>query len=107
MPPLPVVVDDRDERLARHVAAEHDDVGLVVLAAVQELAPAGLGPVDIGGEEQPHGPPATSSGVVYQRLRSPMRARSLQPRDFGSRSMRSSSSPMRARIRDRSSSEKS
>ena len=49
------VVDDGDDRLAGHVAAEDEDVGLVVLAGVDELAPAGLRAVDVRGEEEPHG----------------------------------------------------
>jgi hypothetical protein len=54
VPASVAVVDDRDEGLAGHVAAEHDHVGLVVLPAVQKLAPAGLGAVNIGGEEEAH-----------------------------------------------------
>ena len=48
------VVHDGDDRLARHVAAQDEDVGLVVLAGVDELAPAGLGAVHVRGEEQPY-----------------------------------------------------
>ena len=54
MPALAAVVDDRDERLPGHVAAEDHHVGLVVRAGVQELAPARLGPVDVRREEDPH-----------------------------------------------------
>jgi hypothetical protein len=54
MPPASPVVDDGDERLTGHVPAEDDDVRLVVLGAVQELAPTRLRPVDVGGEEEPH-----------------------------------------------------
>src|SRR5450756_1821165 len=48
------VVDDRDDRLARHVAAKDEDVGVVVLAGVDELTPAGLRAVHVRGEEEPH-----------------------------------------------------
>src|SRR5215210_7008927 len=76
-------LDYGDERLARHVAAEDHDVRLVVLARIQELAPAGLRAVDVRGEEHPgigfprkefgdHGPPSTSSGSSYRRLRWPI-----------------------------------
>src|SRR3954453_2903415 len=41
VPAPAAVVDDRHERLAGHVAAEDHDVGVVVRARVQELAPAG------------------------------------------------------------------
>src|SRR5829696_3801231 len=41
----------RDERLACHIATEDHDVRLVVLARVQELAPAGLRAVDVRSEE--------------------------------------------------------
>src|SRR6476659_3139155 len=54
MPSLAAVVDDRDERLAGHVAAGDHHVGLVVRAGVQELAPARLGPMDVRREEDPH-----------------------------------------------------
>jgi hypothetical protein len=55
VPVVAAVVDDRDERLACHVAAEDENVGLVVRRRVQELAPARLRAVDVGGEVQPHG----------------------------------------------------
>ncbi len=48
------VVDDRHDRLAGHVAAEDEDVCLVVLAGVDELPPAGLRAVHVRGEEEPH-----------------------------------------------------
>src|SRR5918911_5287262 len=110
---VPVVwpfLDYGDERLARHVAAKDHDLRLVVLARVQELPPAGLRAVDVGGEEHPrvrfprkelgdHGPPSTSSGSSYQRLRSPIFARILQPKPFGSSSMRSSKALMRSLMR--------
>jgi len=48
------VVDDRDDRLAGHVAAQDENVGLVVLAGVDELAPAGLRAVHVRGEEESH-----------------------------------------------------
>ncbi len=51
MPGATTVVDDRHERLAGHVAAEDEDVSLVVRGGVEELPPAGLGTVDIGGEK--------------------------------------------------------
>ena len=47
------LLDNRDERLARHVAAEDQDVRLVVLAGVQELLPADLRTVYVGCEEDP------------------------------------------------------
>src|SRR5215211_4747998 len=84
-------LDDGDERFARHVAAEDHDVRLVVLSRIQELAPAGLRAVDVRGEEHPgigfprkefgdHGPPSTSSGSSYRRLRWPI----FQPKLLGS-----------------------
>src|SRR5215203_1739888 len=107
-------LDYGDERLARHVATEDHDLRLVVLARVQELAPAGLRAVDVRCEEHPgfgfprkefadHGPPSTSSGSSYQRLRSPIFARTFHPKDFGSSSMR----PSRASTRSLLSSERS
>ena len=54
VPALAALVDDRDERLAGHVASQDHDVGLVVRAGVQELAPARLRPVNVGGEKYPH-----------------------------------------------------
>src|SRR5215211_1806661 len=45
------LLDYRHERFARHVAAQDHNVGLVVLAGVQELPPAGLRSVDIGREK--------------------------------------------------------
>ncbi len=54
VPVAVAVVDDRDEGLAGHVAAEHEHVGLVVLCGVEELAPAGLGAVHVRGEVDPH-----------------------------------------------------
>ena len=56
--------------------------------------------MDVRGEEHPrlgfprkefgdHGPPSTSSGSSYQRLRSPILARIFQPNVLGSSSMRS------------------
>src|SRR6266536_622565 len=89
VPAFGAVVDDGDERLPGHVASENDHVRLVVLAAVQALAPARLGPVAAGGDENPH---ARSTGSSYQRLRSPIFARRRHARDFGSASIRSSSS---------------
>ncbi len=62
VPALAAVVDHRDERLAGHVAAEDHDVGLVVRAGVQELAPARLRPVDVRGEEDSHVSGFWSSG---------------------------------------------
>src|SRR5215210_2849959 len=47
--PLPLL-DDRHERLARHVAAEDHDLGFVVLAGVKEFPPAGLRAVNVGRE---------------------------------------------------------
>src|SRR6266516_542539 len=92
VPATIALVDDGDERLAGHVASEDDHVRLVMQAAVQELPPARLGAMDVGGEEEPH---ARSSGRSYQRLRSPTLARRRQARDFGSASIRSSSSEKR------------
>src|SRR6185437_15864312 len=100
MPVAAAVVDDRHECLAGHVAAEDDHIGLVVLAAVEELAPAHLRSVHVGGKEDPHC--STSSGSSYQRLRSPILARSFQPRLFGACSMRSSTPSRRPPIRSRS-----
>ena len=54
VPPVAAVVNDGHERLAGHVAAEDEDLGLVVGTRVQELAPARLGAVDIGRKEKPH-----------------------------------------------------
>src|SRR5438067_12739576 len=51
VPSPAAVVDDRHKCLSRHVAPEDDHVGLVVLAAVEELAPADLGAVHVGGEK--------------------------------------------------------
>ena len=55
VPVLAAVVDDGDERLAGHVAAEDERVRLVVGAGVEELPPAGLRSVDVRGEEDAHG----------------------------------------------------
>ena len=46
------VVDDGDDRLARHVATQDEDVRAVVLAGVDELAPASLRAVHVRGEEE-------------------------------------------------------
>src|SRR5919201_7107625 len=100
MPAAATIVHDRDERLARHVPAEDHHVGVVVLARVEELFPADLGAVDVGGKEDPHW--ETSSGSSYQRLRSPTLARSFQPRLFSSSSMRPRSSSKRVWTRSRS-----
>ena len=45
---------DRDDGLAGHVAAEDEDVGLVVRGRVDELAPADLRTMDVRGEEEPY-----------------------------------------------------
>ena len=64
--PVRAVGDDRDHRLAGHVAAHDQHVGLVELAGVEELAPAHLGAVDVRGEEDPHQLCPISSGSWYQ-----------------------------------------
>src|ERR671917_186532 len=53
LPAALALLDNRDERFARHVAAEDQDVRLVVLAGVQELLPADLRTVYVGSEEDP------------------------------------------------------
>src|SRR5919112_5859153 len=53
MPAARSFLDYGDERFARHIATEDHDVRLVVLARVQELAPAGLRTVNVRGEEHP------------------------------------------------------
>ena len=54
MPAAAAVGDHGNERLPGHVTAEDEHVGVVVLAGVQELPPAGLGAVDVGREIEPH-----------------------------------------------------
>src|SRR4029077_12341064 len=44
---MAVLLDDRDHGLARHVSAADQDVGLIELRGVQELAPAHLGAVEV------------------------------------------------------------
>ena len=85
--PVRAVGDDRDHRLAGHVAAHDQDVGLVELPGIEELAPADVGAVDVGGEEDAHQLCPISSGSWYQVWRSPTRARSFQRVDFGASSM--------------------
>src|ERR671910_2821989 len=110
MPTSRTILDDRHERLAGHVAAEDHDLGFVVLAGIQELPPARLRAVDVGREIDArlgflrkesgyHGPPSTSSGNSYQRLRSPILARIRQPNDLGSSSMRSCNLSTRSAMR--------
>ena len=53
-PLLGTGLDDRDDRLAGHVPTEDEDVGLVVLGRVDELAPADLRAMDVRGEEEPY-----------------------------------------------------
>src|SRR5713226_3429999 len=66
-----VLLDDRDHRLARHVAAADEDLGLIELGRVQELAPAHLGAVQVGGEKNPGhwptSPPALCESLVRTR----------------------------------------
>ena len=86
--PAPAMVDDRHHGLAGHVAAHDQDIGLVEGAGIEELAPADLGPVDVGREEDPHIPGCpTSSGSLYHCCRSPTRARSFQRVDLGAASI--------------------
>src|SRR6476620_4878503 len=81
--PVRAVGDDRHHRLAGHVAAHDQDVRLVELAGVEELAPAHLGAVDVGREEDAHQLCPISSGSLYQDWRSPTRERSFHRVDFG------------------------
>src|SRR5207248_10774325 len=48
---VPVLRDDRHDRLARHVPAADEDVGVVELGRVQELLPTDFGAVQVGGEK--------------------------------------------------------
>src|SRR5215471_19532535 len=55
--PVAVVLGDRHHGLAGDVAAKHYQVGLIERGRVEKLAPADLGSVNVGGEEDPHVPP--------------------------------------------------
>src|SRR5205823_8930969 len=48
-----VLLDQGDDRLAGHVAAADQDVRVVVASGVEELPPAGLGSMQVRGEEDP------------------------------------------------------
>ena len=48
---LPAQARDRHDGLAGHVPAQHEHLGLVELAGIQELVPADVGAVDVGGEK--------------------------------------------------------
>ncbi len=51
LPAPPGLLDDGDEGLARQVAAQDEDLGLVIGRGRQEFSPADLRPMDVGGEE--------------------------------------------------------
>jgi hypothetical protein len=67
--PVPVVLGDRHHHLAGDVAPQDHRVGLVEGGRVEELPPADLGPMNVGGEEDshqttprlPHAPGATAA----------------------------------------------
>jgi len=50
---VPILLDDRDNRLARHVSAADEDLSLVELGGVEEFAPAHLRAMEVGGEKDP------------------------------------------------------
>src|SRR5579859_3692315 len=59
---MAVLLDERDDGLAGHVAAADQRVAVVELRGVQELPPAGLGAVQVGGEKDSwHSYPSTST----------------------------------------------
>ena len=45
-----MALDDRDQELPRHIAAEDQRIQLEVAGGIQELAPHGLRAVEIAGE---------------------------------------------------------
>src|SRR5207245_10812261 len=56
----PVLRNDGHDRLTGHVAATDEDVGVVEAGGVEELLPAHLGAMEIGGEKD-LGHPSTST----------------------------------------------
>jgi len=75
--PVAVVLGDRHHHLAGDITAEDDHVGLVEAGRVDELAPADLGSVNVGGEENPHADHPTPSRGPSAHLHDLQRLRVL------------------------------